>query len=83
MIKVTYLSTDNTESTKEYPTATRYELENGVFHLFSGSRAIQVAAFPSGRVISLEVVNQPVQINTLYNTQQCESGKTGCGRAIQ
>lgn len=56
MIKVTLKDHNAQAYEGEYPRATRYELSDGVFHLYEGSTK-QVSAIPVGNVISIEVVS--------------------------
>lgn len=89
MIKVTYTTTYGQHQAQEYPSATRYELSDGVFHLYNGSRSSQVAAWPSENVLSIEVVPEVtgVQISGSQEfngnyTHTINISKTGCGRSI-
>lgn len=87
MIKITYTTVYGQHQVQEYPSATRYELSDGVFHLYNGNKTSQVAAWPSSNVLSVEVVPEVTggQISgsqKFSGTYTVNATNTGCGRSI-
>lgn len=87
MIKVTLKDHNAQAYEGEYSRATRYELSEGVFHLYEGSTK-QVAAIPVGNVISIEVVStNEVEHQVVINGSTAVNGSievnpAGRGRVI-